>query len=148
MALQNEPEIYADEIDSVSAKLDCGVLCYAVLTMKQPHTHQATKQNFIGKIIPECYNEMIEKYSAELNVTANMPPCFIWTCRPDAVVSFKNSEKLAAAMDKAGVNCEFHLFEFGNEIFGGGHGIGLATNCGDAAGWFDSCVKWLKGRGY
>lgn len=142
MALQHEPEIFEDEIDNVSAKVSCGILGYAVLSMKDTLTHQTTRANFLRNV--PAYKKMIDKYSAELNVTADHPPCFIWTCKPDTGVSYRNSEKLAEVLNKNGIKCEFHLYEYGTELVGGGHGIGLARDCGDAAGWFDACIKFMR----
>lgn len=129
-----------DAIDKVSDKVDCGILCYAVMSFMDPYAHKGTRENFLKDLVDD--EEMRELYSAELQVTSDTPPCFVWHCRNDSTVPIQNSENFVNAMKEAGVECEFYQYAFG------GHGLGLAQNKTDVKEWFPTCVKWLKNRGY
>ena len=130
-----------DEIDAVSAKPDCGVLCYPVLSMQDEYTHQGSREKFLGDKKDD--EEYIQKYSAELGVTQDTPPCFVWHCDTDSTVPYQGSQAFADAMSQADVPCEFHLYHWG------GHGLGLATdNKAEVKDWFPTCIEWLRGLGF
>lgn len=131
----------ADAIDKVSARPDCGILCYPVLSMQDEYTHQGSREKFLGDKKDET--EYIQKYSAELGVTKDTPPCFVWHCDTDTTVPYEGSQAFADAMDAAGAECEFHLYHWG------GHGLGLATdNAAEVKEWFPTCISWLAGLGF
>ena len=130
-----------DEIDAVSAKPDCGVLCYPVLSMQDEYTHQGSREKFLGDKKDD--EEYIQKYSAELGVTQDTPPCFVWHCDTDSTVPYQGSQAFADAMSQVDVPCEFHLYHWG------GHGLGLATdNKAEVKDWFPTCIEWLRGLGF
>ena len=130
-----------DEIDAVSAKADCGILCYPVISLTDPYAHKGSRESFLGD---EWEDKVLqETYSAQLGViTSDISPCFIWHCKTDSGVPYQNSELFAKAMEAAGVECVFKLYQYG------GHGLGLATEKTEVCEWFPQCVEWLKGRGY
>lgn len=66
-----------DPVERVSSRPDFGILCYAVVTMG-PGTHRGSRNNLLGAN-PSA--ELIDALSAEKNVTADTPPCFIWAHR-------------------------------------------------------------------
>lgn len=130
-----------DAIDKVSDKVDCGVLCYPVLTFRDPYAHRGSRTNFLGALADD--EEARQKYSAELQVNSDTPPCFVWHCKVDKTVPYQNSEMFAGAMEQAGVECKLNLYLYG------AHGLGLATtNQSEVKDWFPDCVTWLKNRGY
>lgn len=134
-----------DRIDEVSARPDCGVLCYAVLSFEDEYAHKDSRERFLGT--ENLTNtELLNKYSAEKGVTKDTPPCFVWHCQPDKAVPYENSELFAEAMNQAGVECELHIYPEG------AHGIVLATAYKEkgleVGSWFDSCVTWLRGKGF
>ena len=51
-------------------------------------------------------------------------------------------ERLKEGLRKAGVPCEFHLFEKGR------HGLGLGGGDPAFKAWPDLCATWLKGQGF
>lgn len=130
-----------DETDEVSAKPNYGILCYPVISLKDELTHETTRKQFLGADHDE-EEELILQYSAEEGVTKDTPPVFIWHCQNDQTVPSANSEKFAEAMEKAGVECELHIYPFG------AHGLGMAEGNSNAEEWFPSCVKWLQAYGY
>lgn len=136
-----EDEQKLDEVDKVSAKPDYGILCYPVISLKDGLTHEITRKQFLGA--DNVNNEeLILQYSAEEGVTKDTPPVFIWHCENDQAVPPANSEEFAAAMEKAGAECELHIYPFG------AHGVGMAEGNSNAGKWFPGCVEWLQKFGY
>lgn len=147
MALEHYDEATQDldRIDRVSARPDLGILCYAVLSFEDEYTHKDSRERFLGT--ENLTNtELLNKYSAEKGVTADTPPCFVWHCVPDKAVPYEGSQLFANALNEAGVECELHIYEEG------AHGIVLADayrERGMEVGtWFDSCMEWLRAKGF
>ncbi len=132
-----------DEMDQLNARAGYGILCYPVISLSEEYGHEMSTANFLGEENADD-QDMAEKYSAELGVTEDMPPCFIWHCKGDTFVPYENSQMFADAMKDAGAECELHLYE------GGEHGLGIAAgdDAGEAKEWFGKCVEWLQGKGF
>lgn len=130
----------ADAVDRQSSRPDLGILCYAVITMGA-QTHQGSKLNLLGK---EPTPELVTLLSNELQVGSNTPPCFIWHTWEDKAVKVENSLQFAAALQRAKVPFDLHIYERGR------HGIGLADKppFTNAHPWSRDLVFWLKGRGF
>jgi len=143
MALEHydEDTQLLDDIDKVSAKPNFGILCYPVISLKDEKTHELTRKTFLGSD-NEHNSDLIKKYSGEENVTKDMSPVFIWHCEPDEAVPVENTKDFAAAMDKAKVPYEMHIFKTG------AHGLGLAKDNDEVIEWFPDCIKWLQDYGY
>lgn len=130
-----------DPIERQSSRPDVGILCYAVITMGD-YTHQGSKDNLLGKNPPA---ELVQELSNELRVTKETPPCFIWHTYEDRTVPVENSLQFAAALRRAGVPFDLHIYQKG------GHGIGLGTRELDASKlhpWTADCIYWLKAQGF
>lgn len=123
-----------DDIDRQSAKPNLLVLCYPVITMKDPFTHTGSRDNLLGK---EPEPGMVEQLSNELNVSKDTPPTFIWHTSDDAGVPVENSLMFAAALSKHNVRFDLHVFAKGK------HGLGLADEEEHTNGWTDVCASWL-----
>lgn len=135
----NEP----DPIERLSSRPDLGVLCYAVITMGA-NTHAGSRQNLLGE---KPAPELIELLSNEKQVTKETPPCFLWHTWEDNAVKVENSLDFAAALRRAGVLFDLHIYEKG------AHGIGLSPGQngvapGDVHPWGKDLLFWLKGRGF
>ena len=133
----------ADAVERFSSRPDLGVLCYAVITMG-PNTHGGSRENLLGKTPTP---ELIELLSNEKQVTKDTPPTFIWHTWEDGAVKVENSLEFAAAMRRAGVPFDLHIYEKG------GHGIGLSEGKngaapGDVHPWGKDLLFWLKQRGF
>lgn len=128
-----------DSIDHTSARPDVSVLLYAVITLTEPHTHRGSRDNLLGKDAPP---ELIEHLSTEKRVTSQTPPTFLFHTAGDQGVPVENSLQYAAALRRAKVPFELHVFERGN------HGVGLATNDPVLSAWPKLCAAWLKSRGF
>ena len=90
--------------------------------------------------------DMLERVSLEKHVTQDCPPAFIWHTFNDAVVPVENSLCFAAALAKASISTELHVFPKGP------HGLSLANEwlAGGAEGvvpevqeWSDMAVRWV-----
>jgi acetyl esterase/lipase len=130
-----------DPIERQSSRPDAGILCYGVISMGQ-FTHAGSRNNLLGTNPPP---ELIRDLSNELQVTKDTPPCFIWHTYEDTAVPVENSLQFAAALRKAGVPFDLHIYEKG------AHGLGLGSGDYDPSKrhpWTADCVFWLKTRGF
>ncbi len=131
----------ADPVERESSRPDLGVLVYPVITMGAK-THGGSRNALLG---PNPSPELVELLSNEKQVTKETPPAFIFASFADRTVPVENSLEFAAAMRRAGVPCELHLYEKGD------HGIGLGTRAYEPEKfhpWVAECERWLKARGY
>jgi acetyl esterase/lipase len=131
----------ADLIERQSSRPDLGILCYAVITMSE-FTHQGSKDNLLGR---NPAAELVRDLSNELQVTKGTPPCFIWHTFEDRTVPVENSLQFAAALRRAGVPFDLHIYQKG------GHGLGLGSRDYDPAKlhpWTADCLFWLKAQGF
>lgn len=131
-----EDEQQLDEIDTMDAQADYGILCYPVITLEGNFAHEGSKENFLGAENVDNA-ELAKKYSAHNNIDGEMSPCFVWHCKGDDAVPYQNSQAFANMMTKAGLNCELHLYE------NGAHGIGMGEQYEGAKEWFSQCLEWL-----
>lgn len=122
----------SDAIDRQSSRPDLAILCYAVITMGA-NTHQGSKNNLLGKN-PDP--ELVKNLSNELQVTKDTPPCFLWHTWEDSAVKVENSLEFAAALKRAGVPFDLHIYQKG------AHGMGLGK--GEKHPWAADCIYWLR----
>jgi acetyl esterase/lipase len=132
-----------DPVERESSRPDLGVLCYPVISMG-PLTHAGSRTNLLGK---DPAPDLVELLSNEKHVTAQTPPCFIFHTAEDNAVKVENALEFAAALRKAGVPFELHVFEKG------AHGIGLGkgragTGPESLHPWTRACLDWLKLHGF
>jgi acetyl esterase/lipase len=129
-----------DPVERESSRPDLGILCYPVISMGA-NTHHGSKNNLLGK---EPASDLVDLLSNEKQVTRQTPPCFIWHTWEDSAVKVENALEFAAALRKAGVPFDLHVYEKG------AHGLGLGG--GRASGarhpWAQVCLDWLKLRGF
>jgi acetyl esterase/lipase len=128
-----------DMIDRVSSQPDFLVLAYPVITMESPYVHGGSKKYLLGD---EPAAADVEAMSAELHVTAQTPPTFLFATTDDGTVPVMNSVMFYSALVKAKVPVEMHLFQHG------AHGAGLAVANPMLSVWPDLLIKWMRERGY
>jgi acetyl esterase/lipase len=119
-----------DPIEKESSRPDFGILCYPVVTMGEG-THAGSKNGLIGA---SASPELVAELSNELHVTKDTPPCFIWHGVNDRVVPVSNSLNFAAALQKAGVPYDLHIYQ------NAPHGQGL----GDRTPPFKNPLPWTQ----
>lgn len=121
-------------------RVDLVMLCYPVVSMMLP-THEQSRHNLIG---PEATKHERAATSAEMLVTPDAPPFFIWHTTEDVAVPPEHAYLLASALATAGVRHELHVFARG------AHGLNLArgSDVDTAAHWTTLCAAWLREEGW
>jgi len=120
LATRFEAKVYqpVDAADALSARPFLSAPIYPVVSMKAGITHNGSRNNLIGADADEA---TVRLYSAEEHVTAQTPPTFLAHSEDDGAVPVDNSLLLRAALKRAGVTVETHLYPKG------GHGFGLTN---------------------
>lgn len=107
-----------DEIDRVSHRPDFGILIYPW----------------------NMYDKKTDALAPEIQVDNRVPPTFIVHTHDDASSSL-GSVLFYAALKKAGVDAELHIYR------NGGHGYGTRPQANSSIGtWPDRMVDWLMNR--
>lgn len=128
-----------DPLERLSSRPDGFIPCYAVVSFLN-HEHRGSAVSLLGA---EADNpQLLRRFSAELNVTPDTPPAFIWHTVADQTVPVENSLNLALALRANNVPYEMHLFPEGV------HGLGLAMGNPTVAQWAGLCQRWLARQGY
>jgi acetyl esterase/lipase len=135
--LITEPAVsYArqDALDDVRAMPDFAVLLYPVITMGGPLAHPGSGNQLLAAGVPA---DTLVRYSADRNVTPGTPRTLLIHAADDATVPVENSLFMHAALRKAGVRSELHVFDRG------GHGFGLRAIAGKpVAAWPMLAQAW------
>ena len=128
-----------DPLERLSSRPDGLISCYSVVSfMNYPHV--GSRMKLLGEDFADL--DLARRYSAELHVTKDTPPAFIWHTMQDEKVPVENSLNLAAAYSRAGISCELHVFPEGI------HGLGLAQEIPGTAQWAALLGAWLDKQGY
>lgn len=128
-----------DHIQRQSSRPDFVILGYPVITMTDLCTHMGSRRNLLGDNPSEA---MIQKMSAENNVTPNTPPTFLFHTTEDKAVAAENSILFYSALLENNVPAEIHIYEKGR------HGLGLAKDKPAMSAWPEQCITWLKGQDF
>ncbi|OFY83251.1 MAG: 1,4-beta-xylanase [Bacteroidetes bacterium RBG_19FT_COMBO_42_7] len=130
---------YAEKVyevkDNSSARPDFSLLIYPVVSFDTAITHRGSRNNLIG-IKPDA--KQVERFSNELQITAETPPAFLVHSADDKAVPVMNSIGYFKGLQKNNIPVELHVFQKG------GHGYGLAPDRGTESSWPDLCIKWMK----
>ena len=106
-----------------------------------------TLRNLLGE---DADAEAVAFQCLDRHVTDRTPPTFLWSTDTDELVPIANSIDFAAALCRAGVSQELHIYSVGE------HGLGLANAvtedtlagkarvCPDCEGWVDMAQRWLR----
>ena len=97
----------ADPVDRLSCRPDFVILVYPVITMGDKQVYggeTGTKQNLMGR---NPKPELIERFSAEKQVTDKTPPMFLTHSVRDTCVSVENSRIMVQALKAKNVPVEF-----------------------------------------
>jgi len=128
-----------DAIDSLSARPDFAGLIYPVISMLPPNNKTHSLKNILG-LHPTIPQEIA--FSAEQKVTADTPPTFLAQAQDDPVSPVQNSYLMEAALKKADVPVEMHIFQ------SGGHGWGLGKTGSKVSEWPQLFKRWAQHNGF
>jgi acetyl esterase/lipase len=127
-----------DPIDRISSRPDFLILAYPVISFDPEITHAGSVRSLVGNN-PDP--KLREELSAELHVTAETPPAFLFLTNADTTVPAENSVRFYLALRKAKVPAEMHIFE------NGPHGVGLDLGDPALGLWPTLLTNWMRGRG-
>lgn len=111
---------------------DFMILVYPVITMT---IGDGTCQNLMGETPSD---ELIHRFSSDLQVDGKTPPTFIVAAADDDVVSIEHSYRFYKALQKRQIPCEMHAFRTG------GHSFGMKKSGLEVDTWTDLLSEWLK----
>jgi len=129
----------ADLIEHESSRPDFMILAYPVITMTGPLGHSGSTHSLLGD---SPSPEMLTQLSAQLQVTAQTPPAFIFSTTDDPGVPVMNSVLFYQALVEHHVEAEMHLFRHGK------HGLGLAQDDPTLKVWPTLLLNWLISNGW
>jgi acetyl esterase/lipase len=127
-----------DAVERQSSRPDFAVLAYPVISLFDPVAHVGSRRNLLGETPDPKHVELL---SNDRQVSAQTPPCFLFHTTDDQAVPVENSLLFFAALRKAGVPAELHVFAHGR------HGVGLAKDDPSLSQWPRLCAQWMKGLG-
>jgi acetyl esterase/lipase len=132
-----------DPVDRVSSRPDFAILAYPIITFHAPWTHAESVHNLLG---PDPDPAILDELSNDQHVTPETPPTFLFHTGQDTPVPPENSVLFYAALRKAGVPAELHVYAEGP------HGVGLANGHGRAPrvpsllSWPSRAEEWLESQ--
>jgi acetyl esterase/lipase len=128
----------SDPVERVSSRPDFAVLAYPVITCSESFKHAISCKNLLGDNPDPA---MAEYLSNEKRVTPETPPAFLFHTDDDPVVPVENSLAFYAALRKAHVPAELHVYAHGR------HGVGLAPDDPILSSWPQRLADWFRVRG-
>lgn len=128
----------ADPIDRAGSRPDFLILGYPVISFDPAIAHAGSVRNLLGE---KPDPKLLEDLSADLHVTSETPPTFLFHTTSDPGVPVENSVRFYLALVKAKVPAEMHLFA------NGPHGVGLALGDPELSLWPTLLGNWLRARG-
>jgi len=132
-------EAAVDPVERMSSRPDLAILCYPVITMHPPSGHAGSRRNLLGE---NPTPELIDRLSSDRQVTSRTPPTFLFHTADDAGVPVENSLLFAAALRRANVPYELHVYQSGR------HGVGLAKDHPTLGSWPGLLASWLRSHGF
>lgn len=127
-------------LDDIAARPDFVALLYPVITMKGPFVHAGSRDALLGDRVRDA--ALLDRLSLETQVRPDMPPVFIVHTAEDTSVPVENSLMFYAALRKAGVPAELHVYERG------AHGFGMQKGLGTTSEWPVRMKEWLHAHGW
>jgi acetyl esterase/lipase len=128
----------SDRIDRVSSRPDFLILAYPMISCTEAFRFAASCTNLLGS---HADANAAGAVSPEKQVTPNTPPTFLFHTYDDPTVSVENTLAFFAALHRAGVPAELHIFDHG------AHGVGLAQDDAVLSSWPKLLENWFRQRG-
>jgi acetyl esterase/lipase len=129
----------SDLVARESCRPDIAILCYAVISFFHAQ-HMGSMANLLGEPAPTL--DQRRALSADLNVTRETPPTFLWSTADDEAVDIENGLRFATQLRHHGVPFALHVFPHGP------HGLGLAPEHPYASAWPELCASFLDEMGF
>jgi acetyl esterase/lipase len=134
-----------DPVSRLSSRPDFMILAYPVISF-QPEIAGAdvlrayanSGRNLLGEAPPAA---LLRSLSAETRVSAQTPPTFLFHTTADALVPPENSLAFYAALRRANVPAEMHIFERG------AHGVGMGLSDPALSAWPTLLMNWMRQQG-
>jgi len=123
-----------DMIDTLPARPDFSVLAYPVISFRDVSAHSGSRKNLLGEDAPQ---DLVDRFSSEVNVTPDTPPTFLVHSQDDEAVPVENSFLYFDALHHHGVPASLHVYPTG------GHGFAFGTGRGTVEGWTTILLEWL-----
>lgn len=111
------------------------ILFYPVISLESEITHGGTRRGFLGE---NPSQELVEEWSPDKRVTADIPPAFIALCSDDKVVKPINSILYYNALVENEVPVAMMIYP------SGGHGWGYRTKFKQHDLMLSELTDWLK----
>ncbi|MBZ5561858.1 MAG: alpha/beta hydrolase [Acidobacteriia bacterium] len=127
-----------DPVERASSQPDFAILAYAVITCTEWFREIGSCENLLGSN-PDP--RLAEYLSNEKQVSSETPPTFLFHTDEDKVVPAENSIAFYAALRRARVSAELHIYEHG------AHGAGLGKKDPVLASWPQRLADWFRIRG-
>jgi acetyl esterase/lipase len=125
-------------VERISSRPDFMLLLYPVISFNEEYGHMGSRNNLLG----EGNNlKLVEKYSNELQVTAQTPPTFLILADDDSTVPTRNSIEFYLALKRNNIPAEMHIFR------NGGHGFGMNKKNLPIDQWPELFAQWMKAQG-
>jgi len=120
------------------------VLCYPVVTLSHDHAcaHDGSRRNLLGDRHRD--RQLCQQLSLESRVADWTPPVFLWHTWDDDIVPVLNAYLLGAALAKAGVQHELHVYQHA----GVHHGCSLTGGGTSRLPWAFAAIRWLREQGF
>lgn len=125
----------ATHYSSPETRPDFQVLFYPVVSMDANTTHMGSRKNLLGD---NPSDELVSKFSNELQVTSDTPKAFIMFSADDGAVPPANSINYLNSLLSNKVKATLHAYP------NGGHGWGFRDSFKYKRQWTGELEKWLR----
>jgi acetyl esterase/lipase len=132
--LTDDVSAVKDSLDQQSFRPDFTILVSPVIDLSTTYAHAGSVRNLLG---PDAGDALKRRFSIQLQVTDNNPPCFIADAVNDKSVNPMNSLLFYQALLQHHIPVSFHAFPQG------AHAIALRNNPGSTQLWPQLCEAWL-----
>lgn len=116
--------------ENTSLRPDFQVLVYPVISMQDSLTHNDSRKKLLGE---QATKEDKDRFSGELNSTAQTPPLYITHASDDKVVNVRNSIRYYEAIQEKNIPAEMHIYQQG------GHGFIFRHK-----EWIEPLFQWMR----
>jgi len=128
-----------DPVERCGCRPDAAILVYPVISFVSGLTGPGGSMNLL-EANPEP--AALADISSEIAVSSQTPPTLLIHGEDDQTVPVAHSRIMFAALQKAGVASEFHVYPVGK------HGFGCFAHDPQPPGWLERVEEWLTRQGF